>query len=57
MLKYRNSINSINLFRYTQKAYSSQNHNSKNIHINELNALLIWATHVTESELNIYITT
>jgi len=29
-----NSINqSINLFRYTQKAYSSQNHNSKNIHI------------------------
>jgi len=28
------SINqSINLFRYTQKAYSSQNHNSKSIHI------------------------
>jgi len=28
------SINqSINLFRYTLKAYSSQNHNSKNIHI------------------------
>ena len=24
---------SINLFRYTQKAYSSQNHNSKSIHI------------------------